>query len=602
MCGFVCIFNSNGNRPAVPEASLLRMHRRGPDGGGMWGDEYAFLGHRRLSIIDLDTRAAQPMHSTCRRYVIVFNGEIYNFLDLRNELLSLGVVFHTNCDTEVLLNLFIREGQVMLRRLRGMFAFVIWDKIERKAFAARDPYGIKPLYLAKIKDGVAFASQVKALLATNLVEDHPNPTGWAGFWMLGSVPEPHTLYKNIIAVRAGHSIWIEKGKIGAQCFWEDIGKVWRNASQVKAGSISEYEVKFQVRKSIRESVDRHLVADVPIGVFLSGGIDSSVIGALVRESGPKSLIGITIAFTEYRGKKQDETTTAAKVAKHYGINHIVRTVERREFCADLPRILDAMDQPSIDGINTWYASKAASEQGLKVVLSGIGGDELFLGYDSFRRLPALMLASRALSAFQYLHNPANKIFCAQAYLSGNRRWRQVIKWLSQGVAGAWWLQRSSMSPDEAEATMAGHFASPLFDFAPKEWVCDMVGPLAENALLAFAQIESTTYLRNQLLRDSDWASMDHGVELRTPLVDVKLLKEFETLLHLFHNYKGKALLSNVPIKPLPVDVLIRRKTGFNIPVFNWSDFVQDRSHNKLARHSWMDVVSKQFNWDKISQS
>ena len=594
MCGFVCLFNDNGKKPSVPGAALLRMQRRGPDSEGHWIDDYAFLGHRRLSIIDLDTRASQPMSSACGRYVIVFNGEIYNFVELRNELISLGVVFFTKCDTEVILNLFIRHGESMLGRLRGMFAFVVWDKVKRKAFAARDPYGIKPLYFSKIQHGVAIASQVKALLATGLVQDDLNPIGWAGFWMLGSVPEPHTVYRDIVALRAGHCMWIEKGRIGLQRHWNDIGDIWRNASLIKKVSISKDELKSLVRKAVFESVHCHLVSDVPVGIFLSGGIDSSVISALTCELGARSQIGITIAFEEYKNRKNDEAAPAARVARYYGLDHVVRTVDRAEFFADLPRIFDAMDQPSIDGINTWYASKAAKEQGLKVVLSGIGGDELFFGYDSFRSLPPLMRASRALFSVPHLPKLANLAASVKARISRNRRWAHSVNWLAQGVEGAWWLRRSAMSPDEAKAAMGSQFAGALCGFSPEGWIHDMTGPLAEDISLALAQIESTVYLRNQLLRDSDWASMDHGVEVRAPLVDAYLLKQVETILPLFPRYHGKALLTNIAVKSLPPDIINKRKTGFNIPVLKWLGEMRKCEGIRLDRHYWMSAVSEQF--------
>jgi asparagine synthase (glutamine-hydrolysing) len=437
MCGLIALFTESPLPQAPADAALVRLSRRGPDREGRWQEEGVYLGHRRLAILDLDARAAQPMHSGCGRYVIVFNGEIYNYRSLRADLEARGVAFRTTSDTEVILALFSREGEAMLPRLHGMFAFVIWDCLEQKAFAARDPYGIKPLYVAQVKGGVALASQVKALLATGLVDTAPDPVGQAGFWMLGSVPEPHTWYRDIQSLRAGHCLCVEAGEARRQRCWHDIAKAWREAAHASAAALPEAELRARVRAALVESVDRHLVSDVPVGVFLSGGIDSGAVAGLMQERGATSLLGVTIAYDDYAGRNEDEAPAAAQIARHYGIRHHVRRVSQVEFIDDLPRILDAMDQPSIDGINTWYASKAVAEQGLKVVVSGVGGDELFLGYESFWLLPPLATAWRWLSTVPGLTALARLAAGVQARRNGNARWRHAPDWLRQGMAGAW---------------------------------------------------------------------------------------------------------------------------------------------------------------------
>ena len=230
-------------------------------------------------------------------------------------------------------------------------------------------------------------------MATGLVSREPDLLGQAGFWMLGSVPEPHTWYRDVRALPAGHCAWIEDGRMAASRCWWDIGEAWRTSA---TGRVSGAELRERVSGALRESVARHLVADVPVGVFLSGGIDSGALAGLMVEAGAQALEGVTLAYDEFAGRPDDETPMAARIAAHYGIRHHVRRVTREEFQADLPRIFDAMDQPSIDGINTWYASKAVAELGLKVVVSGVGGDELFQGYASFRQLPRVVAARRAI--------------------------------------------------------------------------------------------------------------------------------------------------------------------------------------------------------------
>lgn len=566
MCGLIAAFTQSPI-PDVPMRNALeRMVRRGPDDEGQWHERGVFLGHRRLAIVDLDPRAAQPMHSACGRYVIAFNGEIYNFRALRHALEARGKVFRTTSDTEVILALFAEQGETMLPQLHGMFAFVIWDRAAERAFAARDPYGIKPLYVATTPDGVMLASQVKALLATGLISRDPNPVGQAGFWMLGSVPEPHTWFRDIQAVRAGHCMWIERGGAVSARSWHDIGDAWRLAPPCAA---SAQEVREQVRAALCESVARHLVADVPVGVFLSGGIDSGTLAGLMVEAGARDLEGITVAYDEFAGRHEDEAPAAAEIAAHYGIGHYVRRVTRDEFLADLPRILDAIDQPTIDGINTWYASKAVAERGLKVVVSGVGGDELFMGYRTFRQLPRVVAWWRRLSGLPGAMPLARILAGVQAGRSGNSRWRHAPEW-ARTMECAWWLRRSVCGPEDALALMdTGVDLDLIREFDAATWMNAMTGRLARSPALAVAQMESMIYLRNQLLRDSDWSSMDHGVELRAPLVDAQLLLNVQSLLSRFAAFPNKSLLAVAPVKPLPSDIVMRRKTGFGIPVRRW---------------------------------
>lgn len=593
MCGFVGLLTQNGKAPIVEvlKPALERMARRGPDAEGVWADETCAFGHRRLAILDLDERAAQPMHSSCGRYVIVFNGEIYNFTDLREELLSDGVRLRTSSDTEVILELFAKVGEGMLERLRGMFTFVIWDRVARRAFVARDPYGIKPLYFAMVEQGVLLGSQVKALLATGLVSRAPCPHGQAGFWLLGSVPEPHTWFRDVRAFPPGHCAWIENGMLGSPRMWWDITEAWRTAP---AASHPAGEIKEHVRSALLASVSAHMVSDVPVGVFLSGGIDSGALAAMMVEAGARNLRGITLAFDEFAGSKDDETPLASTLAAHYGIRHHVRRVTRDEFRADLPRILAAMDQPSIDGINTWYASKAVAELGIRVVVSGVGGDELFQGYRSFQQLPLLVTGWGLVSKVPGAMALAQVVANLQAKRTGNGRWRNMPEWL-RTMSGAWWLRRSIMSPAELLELMGTELAEEAMDgFVAADRVCAMSGSLPTNLRLALGQIESTTYLRNQLLRDSDWASMDHSVELRTPLVDAWLLRDLQRFLGAFRRFPNKRLLAEAPSRPLPEALIVREKTGFGIPVHSWRNEPLQAENNHRCISGWARTLSRAY--------
>lgn len=545
-----------------------RMHPRGPDAGGFWQDAAAgvSLGHRRLSILDPEARANQPMISADGRHVIVYNGEIYNFRELRRDAERTGATFRTRSDTEVLLELFACEGEAMLPRLRGMFALAIWDRQERRVFLARDPYGIKPLYIARSKGGWLFASQVKALLASDLVAGDPDPLGQAGFWLLGSVPEPRTWFRDVSMLPAGHCAWITDAGLQPPTSYWDIGEAWREASGTE---LDDAPVRIHVGEALQESARAHLVSDVPVGVFLSGGIDSGSLAALMQQAGALDLQGVTIAFDEFAGSHDDEVPVAARLAARYGIRHHVRHVDRAEFEADLPRIFEAMDQPSVDGINSWYASKAVAELGLKVVVSGVGGDELFQGYSGFDELPLLVRRWRRVSSFPGITPLARVAMALQARRSSNPRWR-LLPTLAGSMCGAWLLRRGVASPEELPQLMGRELAEQAgATLDPESLVQAMTGPVAADGRLALGQIESMTYLRNQLLRDSDWASMAHSVELRTPLVDAWLLRDLQPVLAALHRFPGKRLLAQAPGLPLEEDVIERRKTGFGTPVASW---------------------------------
>jgi asparagine synthase (glutamine-hydrolysing) len=594
MCGLIAALSRGGKRfdDGPLRRGLAQMERRGPDGEGIWKDERCMLGHRRLAIIDLDPRGEQPMHSACGRYVIAFNGEVYNFQDLAKQLTAAGVCLRTTSDTEVIVELFAREGESMLPRLRGMFAFVIWDRLSQRAFIARDPYGIKPLYYASTADGLMLASQVNALQATGLASREPSANGQAGFWMLGSVPEPATWFRDVQALAAGHCAWVTDGQIGTPRSWANIADVWRNAP---SASMAKGEVRERVAAALRTSVAAHLVSDVPVGVFLSGGIDSGALAGMMVEAGAKNLQGVTIAYDEFAGSHDDEAPLAGRLAAHYGIQHHVRRVTRAEFERDLPRILAAMDQPSIDGVNTWYASKAVAELGLKVVVSGVGGDELFQGYQSFQQLPRLVAGwgiASLLPGAMALGNLAGNM---QARRSGNGRWRHAADW-SRTMAGAWWLRRSISTPEDLAALMDPALAAEaLRGFSAADWVRGMSGKQPHDLRLALGQIESTTYLRNQLLRDSDWASMDHSVELRTPLVDAWLLRELQPVLSSLRQFPNKRLLAEAPRHALPEALIVRPKTGFGIPVNTWRRQSADGADQTSDNTGWALALSRAYN-------
>jgi asparagine synthase (glutamine-hydrolysing) len=361
MCGIAGIFAYRMSADSVDTAELRLMRdymaARGPDGAGDWiaPDGRVGLGHRRLSIIDLSDHAAQPMQSSDGKLVVTFNGEIYNHAALRAELEAKGYAFRTHSDTEVLLQLYAAKGATMVDDLRGMFAFAIWDVEKAGLFLARDPYGVKPLYFTDDGSTLRFASQVKAIHAGGRILPDPDPAAWVGFYLFGSVPEPFTTCRQIRSLPAGTTLWVDiKGTRQARSYFQ-ISKTFI-AAEDNPIELPSLQLQERVRAALIDSVRHHMVADVPVGIFLSAGIDSAALLGLMRDTGQSDIDAITLTYQEYRGTHNDEAPLAAMVAARYGSRHRIRVVTETEFRSDLPLIFEAMDQPTIDGLNTWFVA------------------------------------------------------------------------------------------------------------------------------------------------------------------------------------------------------------------------------------------------------
>lgn len=578
MCGLngIFAFHPAANLPDEKELLITRdaMRARGPDGCGAWWSENrrCALGHRRLSILDLSERASQPMLSEDGSLAIVFNGEIYNYPALRAELEARGGQFRTSSDTEVLLDLYALSGPEMVHSLRGMFAFAIWDSRRGGLFLARDPYGIKPLYTANDGWTFRFASQVKALLAGAKVSRDPEPAGIVGFQLFGSVPEPFTLYRDIRSLPAGHSQWVDTtGPHEPRPFANLANVLSVGAKQ----ALPAAEIPDCVRNSMLDSVKGHLLADVEVGIFLSGGVDSGALLGLMRDAGQRDIRAITLAFEEFNNTDEDESPLAARVAECYGARHVVQRVNEKEFHEDLPAILAAMDQPSIDGVNTWFVAKAAREAGLKVALSGLGGDELLAGYPSFVDLPRWRKRLWPLAVIPGFGRASRKLMRALAPTLARRKPKALgIFEYGRSWAGLYLLRRALFLPSELH-----HFLDPalvkvgLQRLKPLQILASHLMPDPGTNIGRVCALESMHYLRNQLLRDADWAGMAHGVEIRTPFVDAWVLHALAPAVPRIVPCTGKAALANAPSVPLPQEILHRAKTGFGVPTAAWTNKV-----------------------------
>ena len=572
MCGIAAAFAYAGTpgplSPALSRA-CASMAARGPDGEGVWTDEDSRvgLGHRRLAILDLTEAGAQPMASSDGAAVIAFNGEIYNFRALREGLESRGYAFRSGSDTEVLLALYEEHGEAMTSRLRGMFAFAIYDARRRGLLLARDPYGIKPLYVADDGTTIRAASQVRALLVMGDVDTSPDPAGHVGFFLWGHVPEPHTLYRGIRAFPPGHTQWIDASGPRAPRPFATLNRALREAER-DAAPVRQPEAL--VRDALLDTMRAHLVADVDVGVFLSAGRDSTTLAALAAEAGGQ-LRTVTLGFEEYAGTDDDEVPIAEAVASIYGARHQTIRVGRADFLDALDPFLRAMDQPSTDGLNSYLVSHAAAQSGLKVALSGLGGDELFGGYPSFAEIPRAVRTLRHVPARAALGRGFRSLAAPVLARLGDARVSPkaagVIEY-GGDYAGAYLLRRGFFMPWELPDVLDPDLAREGWQaLQPIAHLRETVRGLGTDRLRVTA-LESAHYMRSQLLRDSDWASMAHSLEVRVPLVDWALLRQLAPVLSA-HPSVGKHTLAAAARPPLPTVVTERAKTGFTTPVRQW---------------------------------
>jgi asparagine synthase (glutamine-hydrolysing) len=578
MCGINGIFAHHNAANPIDRTELRRtrdhMAGRGPDGWGEWmsDDGRMGFGHRRLSIIDLTEAAAQPMASSDGRFVVTFNGEIYNHQALRRNLEAKGYKFRSNSDTEVLLHLYADKGEAMVYELRGMFAYALFDVRKRTLFLARDPYGIKPLYYSDDGWTFRFASQVQALMAGRAISRDGEPAGLVGFCLWGSVPEPFTTYRSVRSLPAGCHLTVDQVGASEPRRYHSIAQVYCDAE------VRDRNTRFQrqsasklIRGALLDSVRHHLLADVPVGAFLSAGIDSGALVGLMRDVSDAEIKTVTIAFEEFRGQIEDEAPLAAEVARAYGTQHQTRVITEREFRAELPKIFAAMDQPSIDGLNTWFVSKAAKELGLKVAISGLGGDELFGGYPSFKDIPRWVARLSATTRVPWLGKAIRHLLSASGLdgLISSPKAAGLLE-LGGSFAGAYMLRRGLYMPWELNRVLDGDTVRQgLAALRPLDSVRAAMTPSPVTAFAKVATLESSLYMRNQLLRDTDWASMAHGLEVRVPLVDSILLEQIAELGQSPSDTTAKAHLALAPRKALPDAVVGRSKTGFGMPVGAW---------------------------------
>lgn len=554
MCGIAGIVGDLPELRYRLPAMLSRLEHRGPDDRGEYfgSNDCVALGQQRLAILDLSPLGHQPMVSSCGRYIIVFNGEIYNFRDLRDGLLQSGVRLKSQSDTEVILELYVREGASCVGRLDGMFAFAIWDTLDETLFCARDPLGIKPFYYWQVENKFAFASEIRALLQAELAPRRLDFAALHGYLVYGAVQEPETLVAGIRSLPAGHTLTWNDGTMRLDAYWE---LTFDNPRP----ELQDYkQALLQTRSALDDSITRHFVSDVPVGIFLSGGIDSTAVLALAHTQGIAPLQTFCIGFEQ---RELDESDLAQRTAHHFNTEHHSWRMSANEGMELFHTFLDKFDLPSNDGFNSYCVSKFARDQGLKVVLSGLGGDELFGGYPSFSVIPKLQ---RLYALCRWGGGMRRIVARCMSHLPFAPRHQRLLSFLqSKGqITDAYCAMRGHFTPTEATGLLAD------FGATSESFEASIDPPRPMDVRDGVAYLEATRYMRNQLLRDSDVLSMSVGLELRTPLVDRKLWDTVTRIPTTARLQPGKKMLVDA-VPEIPSWILGSPKRGFRFPFEQW---------------------------------
>jgi asparagine synthase (glutamine-hydrolysing) len=621
MCGIVGILTRKGSiPPGILEHATRSLAHRGPDDSGTVllretqpEPLELGLGHRRLSILDLSPLGHQPMQDPITGSWIVFNGEIYNFRELREELEVLGVGFKSHSDTEVILAAYRVWGESCLTRLGGMFAFALWDAPRKRLLLARDPMGIKPLYYHQSEQNFIFASEIRSLLQTGLVPRKIDLRGVLSYLTFGSVYEPWTMLEDVKSVPAGHVLIVENGLVSRREYWNPLNSALRNRPQPSENGAATS----QLPSILRDTVLSHLVSDVPVGVFLSGGIDSSALVAVLAQNGVRANT-FSLVFAE---EEFNEARYSREVARRFGTEHHEIPISLQDTLATLPEALRAMDQPTIDGINTYLVSAKARAAGVKVALTGLGADEMFAGYSNFRRVPKMEMFSKRFGRLPRLaRRPLAASLALFAGKGDRSRKLAALATADDSVTHPYFvhpyfLMRTLFGVGEREELFSDN------NFPGSQQSLDRV--LRESVIASQAldpvnrvsYLESTFYMRNTLLRDSDFMSMAHGLELRVPFLDRALVEACFRIpgKKKLQGASPKSLLLSSLGVELPPEIVNRPKRGFTLPFERWlrsemepvvgdalakADWAQTSISAGAVRDVWNRFLAGETSWSR----
>lgn len=560
MCGIAGIAKAAQETPS--REALIRMAKalahRGPDAEGFWDAPGIALAHRRLAVLDVSDLGIQPMHSPDGRYSIIFNGEIYNFREIRATLTS--HTFHTQTDTEMVLAAFAQWGPDCLEKFHGMWAMAIWDNQEKRLFLSRDRMGIKPLYFSQQGGDLYFASEVRAVLAGTQNQAKINRGALGDFLRYQTVYSPETMVEGILQLPAGSYAWYQSGNLKITRFWETV----KRASGYQQGD-SLQKVHQEIRDRLRAAVQRRLVADVPLGAFLSGGIDSSAVVGLMAETSDLPVETFSVVFSE---KEYDESTWSGMVAEKFKTQHHPILLKPQRFLEELPSALAAMDHPSGDGVNSYVVSKVTREAGMTVALSGLGGDEFFAGYPFFTQLAQLQ-QKKILKTLPY---PIRKLMAGMATVfPGGRRGQKiadVLRLRDTSLESVFPVYRRLYSGELANTLLS---PTSQGENGVEQWLKKNRQDWQKLPLLSQISVaEADNYMQHILLRDTDQMSMAHALEVRVPFLDHELISYVLSIPDsLKYPTYPKQLLVESLGDLLPHEVVHRKKMGFTFPWELW---------------------------------
>jgi len=569
MCGIIGLISNNEIEKEKFNSLVTMLDHRGPDDKGVFFDDKIALGQTRLSIIDLSKDGHQPMISQDQNYIITFNGEVYNFKELKKELLSKGYKFNSNTDTEVLLNGYIEYKEKIVEKLNGMFAFAIYDKLLGKVFFARDRSGMKPLYYHQNKDGFYFSSEVKVL---KHLSPKINFEAKVLYLLLGSVPEPFTIYEEILMFPSGNYGYFCDGKLDLNIFDE---------YKYEPKIIKPYnKIVKDVSVLMHNSVERHLISDAPIGTFLSGGLDSSVITAIASKF-KSNLQTLSLVFDS---EKISEKYYQGLIVDKFKTNHTEYLINEEIFLNSIDGFMESIDQPTIDGLNTYFVSKAAKDIGLRTVLSGVGGDELFYGYPSFKNAKKLNLLKKLP-------------FFVISILKQSNKYKKLDLLRIDNILALYLPTRAVFSPSEISEILNIEVTE-VYRIIVKMWESNQK-PNAKYIDDKISFLELNMYMKNQLLRDTDVFGMANSLEIRVPFLDRELI-DYVTRIEPNLKYNkniNKVILADSVKGMLPSEIFTRPKMGFTLPFEDW--FTNNINKFNLSDKVIAKFISKEWHWSRV---
>lgn len=550
MCGLNGIYHFEDKTADASKIALMNkaILHRGPDAQDIFSEDNVALGHVRLSIIDLSDAGIQPMQSHDGNLVMVFNGEIYNYKSLKAQL---DYPFKTQTDSEVLLAAYLKWGKEMVHKLEGMFAIVIFDRNNKELFICRDRLGIKPLYYTHNQHHFVFSSEIRGLLASGIIEPNLNREFLPEYFTMGSVSGENTLVKDVKLLQPGTWVSVTKQGVTFKTYWNAVDSMSNNTKD-----LSYENAKKEVKNSFLEAVEKRLVADVPFGAFLSGGIDSTAVVAAMAKSSSTQVSTFNVNFDE---SEFSEAKYAKWVANKFGTNHTEIRLKPSVFLEEIEEIIASYDHPGLDGANTYIVSQATKKAGITMALSGLGGDEIFGGYPVFKQLLP------TLSKVKKIPFPANRLAASVLKFKSGVRNKKMADLLSASkidLSSVYTTFRSNLSKNDCAFLVGNPYSGTDVSLFKTNL------PFVSSLSLA----EFYHYMQPVLLRDADQMSMAHALEVRVPFLDHKLV---ELVLSLPDEYKTKTsvqkslLVDALGEEFLPKEIVERKKMGFVLPWENW---------------------------------